>query len=161
MVKNTTGGNKHKKQKNSIQKIARPLTIVEDPNEGYGQVTNFLGGNMITVRKLGTTTEFRCRLKKSLPKIKKKDIILYAMREYEIKDIGDVLLVYTIEEVSTLKRNKYIIEDIEIDELFEYEKEDDEDEDTNNLNTNINNLDINEDDINNIIPTVTSTSPLL
>ena len=93
MVKNTTGGNKHKKQKNSIQKIARPLTIVEDPNEGYGQVTTFLGGNMIMVRKLGTNTEFRCRLKKSLPKIKKKDIILYATREYELKDIGDVLLV--------------------------------------------------------------------
>ena len=148
MVKNTTGGNKHKKQKNSVQKLSRPLTIVEDSNEGYGQVTTFLGGNMIMVRKLGTVTEFRCRLKKSLPKIKKKDIILYATREFESKDIGDVLLVYTIEEVSILKKNKYIVEDSEIDELFHFEKDD---ESVSDNETNTNNIaTINEEDINNI-----------
>jgi hypothetical protein len=103
---------------------------------------------MVTVRKLGTTTEFRCRLRKSLPKIKKKDIILYATREYELKDIGDVLLVYTMEEVSVLKRNKYIVEDIEIDELFEHDI--DEEDDTNINTTNVINEEADEEYINNI-----------
>jgi len=129
MVKNTTGGSKHKKQKNSIQKLTRQLVLKEDENEGYGQITTFLGGNMVTVRKLGTQTEFRCRMRKSLPKIKKKDVVLYALREYESKDIGDILLVYTIDEVNTLKKNKYIEDDKEIDELFTYEGDDEEEED--------------------------------
>ena len=38
MVKNTTGGNKHKKQKNSSIKAERPLIIKQEDNEGYGQV---------------------------------------------------------------------------------------------------------------------------
>ena len=94
MVKNTTGGCKHKKQKNSIQKLTRPLVLKEDSNEGYGQVTTFLGGNMVMVRKLGSQIEFRCRMRKSLAKIKKKDIVLYALREYESKDIGKSIYNY-------------------------------------------------------------------
>jgi initiation factor 1A len=119
MVKNTTGGNKHKKQKNSSVKAERPLTIKEDANEGYGQVTSFLGGRMIMVRKLGTQIEFRCRLRKSLPRVFKKDIVLYALREFESKDVGDIMLVYTSDEVNMLKREKYIEEEVELDDIFE------------------------------------------
>ena len=119
MVKNTTGGNKHKKQKNSSVKAERPLTIKEDTNEGYGQVTSFLGGRMIMVRKLGTQIEFRCRLRKSLPRVFKKDIVLYALREFESKDVGDIMLVYTSDEVNMLKREKYIEEEVELDDIFE------------------------------------------
>jgi hypothetical protein len=69
MVKNTTGGSKHKKQKNSSIKAERPLILKQDANEGYGQVMSFLGGSMVMIRKLGSQIEFRCRLRKSLPKI--------------------------------------------------------------------------------------------
>jgi len=134
MVKNTTGGNKHKKQKNSSIKLERPLIVKQDANEGYGQVMSFLGGSMVMVRKLGTKIEFRCRLRKSLPRVYKKDYILYAMREFESKDVGDVILIYSSDEVHTLKKEKYIDEEAEIDELFDAnsnenkEQEDDEEE---------------------------------
>jgi translation initiation factor IF-1 len=136
MVKNTTGGSKHKRQKNSIQKLTRPLILKEDANEGYGQISTFLGGNMVMVRKLGSQIEFRCRMRKSLSKIKKKDIILYALREYESKDIGDILLVYTIDEVNVLKKNKYIEDDKEVDELFTYGDDDEEDNNEDNEESN-------------------------
>ena len=150
MVKNTTGGCKHKKQKNSIQKLTRPLVLKEDSNEGYGQVTTFLGGNMVMVRKLGSQIEFRCRMRKSLAKIKKKDIVLYALREYESKDIGDILLVYTIDEVNILKKNKYIEDDKEIDELFTYDKDEDEEDTKDNIIENASNVKEQELDVDNI-----------
>jgi len=131
MVKNTTGGNKHKKQKNSSVKEERPLIIKQDANEGYGQVMSFLGGSMVMVRKLGTQIEFRCRLRKSLPRVFKKDFVLYAMREFETKDVGDVMIVYTSDEVHMLKKEKYIEEEIELDDVFEnenIEKEKEEEE---------------------------------
>jgi hypothetical protein len=131
MVKNTTGGNKHKKQKNSSVKEERPLIIKQDANEGYGQVMSFLGGSMVMIRKLGTKIEFRCRLRKSLPRVFKKDFVLYAIREFETKDVGDVMLVYTSDEVHMLKKEKYIEEEIELDDVFEnenIEKEKEEEE---------------------------------
>ena len=128
MVKNTTGGSKHKKQKNSSTKVERPLVIKENNNEGYGQVMSFLGGSMVMVRKLGTKIEFRCRLRKSLPRIYKKDYVLYAIREFETKDVGDVILVYTMDEVYTLKKEKHIDEEVEQDDIF---GEDDDKEDEN------------------------------
>jgi len=140
MVKNTTGGSKHKKQKNSSIKAERPLILKQDDNEGYGQVMSFLGGSMVMIRKLGSQIEFRCRLRKSLPRIFKKDIILYAMREFETKDVGDVLLVYSSDEVRILKKEKYIDEEIEEEELFGednentlLEEEEEEEVDINNL----------------------------
>lgn len=126
MVKNTTGGNKHKKQKNHSTKKERELTIKEDENEFYGQVTTFLGGNMIKVRKIGTLMEYRCKLRKALPRIHKNDVVLYALREFGSNEIGDVLLVYTSEELMTLKREKYIEEDIkinDIDNMIEFDNE--------------------------------------
>jgi hypothetical protein len=81
MVKNLSGGNKHKKQKNHSANKERTLIIKEEDNEDYGQITTFLGGNMVKVRKIGTSLEYRCKLKKSLPRVKKNDIVLYAIRE--------------------------------------------------------------------------------
>jgi initiation factor 1A len=135
MVKNTTGGSKHKKQKNSSVKKERPLIVKEHENEGYGQVMSFLGGSMVMIRKLGTKIEFRCRLRKSLPRVNKKDYILYAIREFESKDVGDVILVYTMDEVYTLKREKYIDEDIEKDDIFGENNDEIQDE---NKDENIN-----------------------
>jgi initiation factor 1A len=137
MVKNTTGGNKHKKQKNHSTKKERELTIKEDENEFYGQVTTFLGGNMVKVRKLGTLIEYRCKLRKALPRIHKNDIVLYAIRDFGSNEIGDVLLVYTPEELMILKREKYIEEDIKINEIDDAiifdneEKTNDNEEETN------------------------------
>ena len=138
MVKNTTGGNKHKKQKNSSVKAERPLIVKQDANEGYGQVMTFLGGSMVMIRKLGTQLEFRCRLRKSLPRVYKKDIVLFAMREFESKDVGDVILIYSSDEVHMLKKEKYIDAEVEIDDIFENDNierdKDDEKEEEEDIN---------------------------
>lgn len=146
MVKNTTGGSKHKKQKNSSVKQDRPLIIKQDANEEYGQVMTFLGGSMVMVRKLGTKLEVRCRLRKSLPRVNKKDYVLYALREFCTKDnIGDVMLVYSTDEVLTLKKEKYIEEEVE-DELFRQDEENEEDKDKEE-NENIEVEEINMDEL--------------
>ena len=140
MVKNTTGGNKHKKQKNHSPSKERTLIIKEDDNEDYGQVTTFLGGNMVKVRKIGTSLEFRCKLRKSLPRIKKNDIVLYAIRDFSTNNIGDVILLYTPDEIMILKKEKYIEEDIITDQLgdiFLIGEENDKNE-QNEENENIN-----------------------
>ena len=140
MVKNTTGGNKHKKQKNHSPSKERTLIIKEDDNEDYGQVTTFLGGNMVKVRKIGTSLEFRCKLRKSLPRIKKNDIVLYAIRDFSTNNIGDVILLYTSDEIMILKKEKYIEEDIITDQLgdiFLIGEENDKNE-QNEENENIN-----------------------
>ena len=129
MVKNTTGGSKHKKLKNSSVKAERPLIIKQEANEGYGQVMIFLGGSMVMIRKLGTPIQFRCRLRKSLPRVFKNDIVLFAMREFESKDVGDVILVYTSDEVNILKKEKYIEVEAELDEIFDEENDNIEKED--------------------------------
>jgi translation initiation factor IF-1 len=134
MVKNTTGGSKHKKQKNSSVKVERALVTIEDENESYGQVTTFLGGNMVMVRKLGTNIEFRCRLKKSLPRIYKKDYVLYAIREFGVKDIGDVILVYTPDEIHILKKEKHIDEELEEDDIFDLDAENENQEKEEDVN---------------------------
>ena len=145
MVKNTTGGNKHKKQKNHSTKKERELTIKEDENEFYGQITTFLGGNMVKVRKIGSLMEYRCKLRKALPRIHKNDVVLYAIRDFGSNEIGDVLLVYTPEELMILKREKYIEEDIKINDvdaaiIFDNEeevnenKEKDDDDDEKEVN---------------------------
>jgi initiation factor 1A len=131
MVKNTSGGNKHKKQKNSSIKTERPLIIKQEDNEGYGQVITFLGGSMVTIKKLGTQQQFRCRLRKSLPRVFRGDIILFAIREFESKEVGDVILVYTSDEVNILKKEKYIEVEAELDKLFDEETNEEINEETN------------------------------
>jgi initiation factor 1A len=144
MVKNTTGGNKHKKQKNSSIKTERPLIIKQEQNEGYGQVITFLGGSMVTIRKLGTNLQFRCRLRKSLPRVFKNDIILFAIREFESKEVGDVILVYTSDEVNILKKEKYIEVEAELDQIFQNNELSESNE---NIESNQNNLDEEKSDI--------------
>ena len=129
MVKNTTGGSRHKKQKNNVLKVTRKITLIEDENEFYGQVTLFLGGNMVTVRKIGTSTEIRCRLRKRLPRINKSDIVLCSIREFGATQVGDVLLLYNTEEINILKRDNHIPCDTIVDDLFIQEKNEDEEND--------------------------------
>ena len=129
MVKNTTGGSRHKKQKNNVLKVTRKITLIEDENEFYGQISLFLGGNMVMVRKIGTSTEIRCRMRKRLPKINKSDIVLCSIREFGATQVGDVLLLYNAEEINILKRDNHIPTDTIVDDLFIQEKNENEEED--------------------------------
>ena len=99
---------------------------------------SFLGGSMVMVRKLGSKIEFRCRLRKSLPKVFKNDYVLYAVRDFESKEVGDVLLIYSVDEVYTLKREKYIDEEIEEDDFFREESDDDKEKQKIDEESNVN-----------------------
>ena len=132
MVKNTTGGNRHKKQKNNTFKEKRPL-VLKDEKEGenYGQIINILGGS-----KLGSEKEYRCRVRhaKCIGKMSKLDIVLFSLRDFETKPAGDIIVIYNPEEVNILKRDKHIPDDVVVDDLFV--NEDDEDIDSEERNAN-------------------------
>lgn len=119
MVKNTTGGNRHKKQKNNVLKEKRLLVLKED-GEDYGQIINILGGSWVTVRKLGSEKEYRCRVRhaKGIGKMSKLDIVLFSLRDFETKPAGDIIVIYNPDEVNILKRDKHIPDDVIVDDLF-------------------------------------------
>lgn len=138
MVKNTSGGNRHKKQKNNVLKEKRPL-VLKDEKEGedYGQIINILGGSWVTVRKLGSEKEYRCRVRhaKGIGKMSKLDIVLFALRDFETKPAGDIIVIYNPDEVNILKKDKHIPDDVVVDDLFVNE-EDDDDIDSEERNAN-------------------------
>jgi initiation factor 1A len=127
MVKNTSGGNRHKKQKNNTLKEKRPL-VLKDEKEGedYGQIINILGGSWVTVRKLGSEKEYRCRVRhaKGIGKMSKLDIVLFALRDFETKPAGDIIVIYNPDEVNILKKDKHIPDDVVVDDLFVNDDED-------------------------------------
>ena len=131
MVKNTSGGNRHKKQKNNTFKEKRPL-VLKDEKEGeaYGQIINILGGSWVTVRKLGSEKEYRCRVRhaKGIGKMSKLDIVLFSLRDFETKPNGDIIVIYNPDEVNILKKDKHIPDDIVVDDLFVNEDEENEDD---------------------------------
>ena len=145
MVKNTTGGNRHKKQKNNALKEKRPL-VLKDEKEGeaYGQIINILGGSWVTVRKLGSEKEYRCRVRhaKGIGKMSKLDIVLFALRDFETKLVsekkpnGDIIVIYNPDEVNILKKDKHIPDDVVVDDLFVNEDENDEDINSEERNAN-------------------------
>lgn len=134
MVKNTTGGNRHKKQKNNTLKEKR-LLVLKDENEGenYGQIINILGGSWVTVRKLGSEKEYRCRVRhaKGIGKMSKLDIVLFSLRDFETKPAGDIIVIYNPDEVNILKRDKHIPDDVVVDDLFVNEDDDIDSEERN------------------------------
>ena len=153
MVKNTTGGNRHKKQKNNVLKEKRPL-VLKDEKEGeaYGQIINILGGSWVTVRKLGSDKEYRCRIRhaKGIGKMSKLDIVLFALRDFETKLVsekkpnGDIIVIYNPDEVNILKKDKHIPNDVVVDDLFVNEDDEDIDSEERNANKIANELDIKE-----------------
>ena len=143
MVKNTSGGNRHKKQKNNVLKEKRPL-VLKDEKEGedYGQIINILGGSWVTVRKLGSEKEYRCRVRhaKGIGKMSKLDIVLFALRDFETKPAGDIIVIYNPDEVNILKKDKHIPDDVVVDDLFVNEDEEEDDDETNIEERNANKL---------------------
>jgi len=141
MVKNVSGGSKHKKQKNNTLKETRPLVLKSDETD-YGQIITILGGSWVTVRKLGTERQFRCRLghARGMGKMSKLDIVLFAVREYQSKPIGDILVIYNLDEVNILKKDKHIPDDVVVDDLFVNEDEDIEDGEIDSEERNANKL---------------------
>lgn len=116
MVKNVTGGNKHKKAKNSaVESKKRPITYADNQDTFYALVKAPLGGGHMMVHcndgidRIGT---IRGGLYKS-NYIVPGDMTLVSLREFEKVKIGakercDIMLKYNPEEVLQLvKRGMY------------------------------------------------------
>lgn len=114
MVKNTKGGSKHKKQKNSSSNyLQRELLFKEDCQE-YGKVLERTGGNHINVYLYNSNKEMRCLIRGSLRRklrLTKDDTVLVALREYQ-DNAGDIIHQYTSEEVKMLiNYNEIVLEE--------------------------------------------------
>lgn len=133
MVKNTIGGNKHKKQKNKITTgQARPLWVAED-KQLYALVIKRLGGEFIQVQcSDGKTRKGHIpgRMRRKIW-MKDGDIILVSLRDMTSDDKCDVIHKYTILEAKQLKSRKLIEFEVKEEEeennVFEEDAESDED----------------------------------
>lgn len=128
MPKNTTGGNKAKKGKNSGQRVERPLILADNSGEqNYGIIEAF-GGSTATVKymrtikpanqqqppqqsqQLGGQTEtitavgfIRSSLRKWCKRFLRGDVVLICEREFE-KGKVDIVHKYNDDELRALKR---------------------------------------------------------
>jgi hypothetical protein len=69
----------------------------------------------------------------------KLDIVLFALRDFETKPAGDIIVIYNPDEVNILKKDKHIPDDVVVDDLFVNEDEND-DEDINSEERNANKI---------------------
>jgi hypothetical protein len=54
----------------------------------------------------------------------KLDIVLFALRDFETKPAGDIIVIYNPDEVNILKKDKHIPYDVVVDDLFVNDDED-------------------------------------
>jgi translation initiation factor IF-1 len=116
MPKNTTGGNKAKKGKNSGQRVERPLIFADDSGaQRYGIIEAF-GGSTATVKFLSpakfsssqmetiTAVGFiRNSLRKWCKRFLRGDVVLICEREFEAGKV-DIFHKYNEDEIRGLKR---------------------------------------------------------
>ncbi len=116
MPKNTTGGNKAKKGKNSGQRVERPLILADNSGaQRYGIIEAF-GGSTATVKfvrpiknTVGQTETItavgfiRNSLRKWCKRFLRGDVILICEREFEAGKV-DIVHKYNDDELRALKR---------------------------------------------------------
>ena len=93
MVKNTKGGSKHKKQKNSSSNYLKRELLFREECQDYGKVIERTGGNHIIVYLYSSNKEMRCLIRGSLRRrlrLTKDDTVLVALREYQA-NICDII----------------------------------------------------------------------
>tara|TARA_B100001057_G_scaffold499876_1_gene612271 strand:- start:923 stop:1468 length:546 start_codon:yes stop_codon:yes gene_type:complete len=119
MVKNTSGGNKHKKKANSALKATH---VTEFANDGqyYGVVEKFLGNGRCYLNFIKSFSGkeddklikgiglFRGKIRKRCKGVSPGDIVLLSCREFESehKDMAkvDIIIRYKDEDIVALKR---------------------------------------------------------
>ena len=112
MVKNTSGGSKHKgfARKNVVKKDNNVLRVSEDEAEVYAQVTKIFGGASCQVTNLNGD-QMLCHIRGKFKGRSKRNsfismgsIILVGFRHYETPNytVCDLLEVYTAHEVTSI-----------------------------------------------------------
>jgi translation initiation factor 1A len=111
MVKNTTGGNKHKKGKNSNFKKNRQITYADNNETLYALVISPLGGCKFKVH-CSDMTDRIANVRGALHKstfINPGDVILVSVRDFEKVKPGtmercDILMKYLSHEIDQIKK---------------------------------------------------------
>lgn len=116
MPKNTTGGNKAKKGKNSGQRVERPLILADSSGAQLYGIIEAFGGSTATVKylraikstpvKTETVTAVgfvRNSLRKWCKRFQRGDVILICEREFEANKV-DIVHKYNEDEIRALKR---------------------------------------------------------
>jgi len=114
MVKNTTGGSKHKKfakNREDVEKFNIKNLIKSDEDQEYAYIINVLGNCRFNVE----CSDNKNRLAHIRGKLKKRtwcnegDIILISLRDFQ-DDKCDIIQKYTPEQIQILIENKEIPE---------------------------------------------------
>jgi initiation factor 1A len=116
MPKNVTGGNKHKKGKNSTTKIKRAITYPDNKDTLYAYVLKPLGDCRFAV-KCSDEVERVGSVRGSLYKntyINAGDLVLIGLRDFGSpkpgqKEVCDILLKYTLDEISEMTANHLLV----------------------------------------------------
>lgn len=116
MPKNVTGGNKHKKGKNSTSKTKRAITYPDNKDTLYAYVIKPLGDCRFGV-KCSDEVERVGSVRGSLYKntyINVGDLVLIGLRDFGSpkagqKEVCDILLKYTLDEVSEMSMNHLLV----------------------------------------------------
>ena len=116
MPKNTTGGNKAKKGKNSGQRVERPLIFADDSGAQRYAIIEAFGGSTATVKfmrpvkfstsQMETITAvgfIRNSLRKWCKRFLRGDVVLICEREFEAGKV-DIFHKYNDDELRGLKR---------------------------------------------------------
>ena len=120
MVKNTKGGNKHKKQANSIQ-MQRPLELPDD-EQYFALVGKPLGNGQFSVKYIegkDEASQFSCdaigiicgKLRRRKQWVVEGNFVLISKRDFEKNKQNpkvDIIYVYKEYEINELKRKKLI-----------------------------------------------------
>lgn len=116
MPKNTTGGNKAKKGKNSGQRVERPLILADNSGAQRYAIIEAFGGSTATVKfirpvkfsptQMETITSvgfIRNSLRKWCKRFLRGDVVLICEREFEAGKV-DIVHKYNDDELRALKR---------------------------------------------------------
>jgi translation initiation factor 1A len=115
MVKNTTGGNKHKRSKNSNFKSKRTIVYPDNKETLFSYVTRVLGDCRFEVLSSDEETRI-ATVRGSLYKnsfINIGDLVLIGLRSFETVKFGqkekcDILLKYNQDEIDEMKANSLL-----------------------------------------------------
>ena len=116
MPKNLTGGNRHKKGKNSTHKVKRLITYPDNKETLFGYAINALGDSRFNVKcsdEVDRVGSIRGGLRGVY--INPGDLVLIGLRNFgsEVKpgkkEVCDIILKYSLDEISEIRESKLLV----------------------------------------------------
>lgn len=128
MTKNTTGGKKHKLQKNKNTTLTKRILIlpehITDTHAYISQVSFVCGNSYFRVKIIDkngfTNEELLVHLSKGyyyIGRVLKGSFVLITKRDYENK--GDIIMLYNENEIMILKNKRLIPDNIDKEQQYD------------------------------------------